>query len=137
MRTPHSSSSNRPRFGLAWRVVAAALLALTVPLPAHAQIGSLAKRMARKAANEASAKAEAMSGVNSPAPTFDEQLLELSESRADAMLAGLTAARATTAPGGARALSWSPAAGASTSNAMRSSRCTTPTSSACRRRNGA
>ncbi len=89
------------RMSRGWRALGVALVAIALPLPAHAQIGALAKKMARKAANEATAKAEALSGVNSAAPTFDEQILELNESRADAMIAGLTASRAFTAPGGA------------------------------------
>ena len=99
MRTHRPPSTPRARMSFAWPALLVAFLAL--PLPAHAQIGSLAKKMARKAANEASAKAEALSGVNSASPSFDEQLLELNESRTTAMITGLSAARAVTAPGGA------------------------------------
>lgn len=101
MHTRPPLSARVVRLALAWRALVVAVAFVAVPLPAHAQIGALAKKMARKAANEATAKAEAVSGVNTPAPTFDEQLLELDEARVNAMIAGLTAARATTAPGGA------------------------------------
>lgn len=101
MRSPRTSAHRRIGIRLTRTMLATALLTLALPLSAHAQIGSFAKKIARKAANEAAAKAEAVSGVNSAAPTFDEQLLELNESRATAMIAGLTAARAVSAPGGA------------------------------------
>ena len=101
MHTHRPPCARPARMSLGWRALLVAALALALPLPAHAQIGSLAKKMARKAASEAMAKAEAMSGVNAAAPTFDEQLVELNEARVDAMIAGLTASRAATAPGSA------------------------------------
>lgn len=78
------------------RLLWAALLIAT-PLPAHAQFGALAKKAASKIARGGAE----MAGVTSAPPAFDDVILELDETRVQAVIAGLNAAANVTAPGGA------------------------------------
>jgi hypothetical protein len=48
------------------------LLILAMPLPAHAQIGALARKIASKAASQA----VGMSGVAAESPRFDDPVLD-------------------------------------------------------------
>lgn len=75
----------------------ALILLLAVPLPLHAQLGRLAKKVASKAANQA----VGMSGVAAESPTFDNTVLELDETRITAVIAGLQASASATGPNGA------------------------------------
>lgn len=74
-----------------------AALTFAMPFPAHAQFGALAKKAASKLAREGAA----MSGVTTAPPTFDDVILELDETRLQAVIAGLNASANVTAPGGA------------------------------------
>lgn len=75
----------------------ALLMLLSLPLPLHAQIGALAKKMASKAASQA----VGASGVTGDSPTFDERVLELTDARISSVVAGVQAAENVTGPGGA------------------------------------
>jgi len=89
-RTALALHTRRALFG-------ALILLLAAPLPLHAQIGSLV----RKAATKATQQAVETSGVTAPPPAFDEVVLELDEQRLAKVIAGLEAARAVTGPDGA------------------------------------
>lgn len=78
-------------------VVAALLLLLFLPSLATAQLGALA----RKAASKVAGQAVGVNGAGGAAPRFDDTVLELDEGRLTAVIAGLQASAAVTAPGGA------------------------------------
>src|SRR5690606_38698407 len=62
-----------------------------------AQLGALA----RKAASKVAGQAVGVTGAGGAAPRFDDTVLELDEGRLSAVIAGLEASAAVTAPGGA------------------------------------
>lgn len=88
------SLGQRPLFQLALAV--AGMLLLVTPVSARAQIGSLAKRAAAKVASKAADR----TAMGTDAPQFDDTMLELTDDRVSAVLAGWSAAQATKGPDG-------------------------------------
>lgn len=76
-------------------LLALAAIILLLPIPASAQLGGLIKRGAEKAAERAVEKkvdkAAGAKTANRPAPTFDEEVLELTAPRLDQVVRGLKA----------------------------------------------
>lgn len=85
----------RSRRITALTLVAVALL-VAAPASAHAQIGALARKAAAKAARQAAG----VSGIGAESPTFDDRVLELTDERVMAVVDGVHAAAAATAPDG-------------------------------------
>ena len=87
---------SRSRRAIVTLAIGALALLVVSPSMARAQIGALARKAAAKAARQAAG----MSGVGADAPAFDHQLLELTDERVSAVIAGVQATQRLTAPDG-------------------------------------
>jgi len=92
----HRSPDLRRLRAIALLATGTLVLLVLSPRTGGAQISALARKAAAKAAKQAAG----MGGVGSDAPTFDEHLLELTDARVQAVIAGVQAAQGTTAPDG-------------------------------------
>jgi hypothetical protein len=79
------------------RALLLASLLFLAPLPLQAQMGGLLKRAAAKVARQSAE----VTGVGSAPPSFDDTVLELTEARLTAVVAGMEAAATFTGEGGA------------------------------------